>query len=501
MTSIGRIYRSLLSKLVLLLLAFVAVPIALYVTFEQADRERQALLLGNIQAQGRLVAVGLEPLLERGDPTTFTDVGGELARYADGGSRIRLLFRPRPARQAGAAGFYLVATAPRIDANAVTQESNQLIAQGVLNNVAQSCSIDRPRAQRYVDPSGEEEILTSVVPVLTSAGCWTIIFSYPGKGLLGVALDSPYWQRFEVQLAAVIYLSLALITFAIFIVIRRGVLRFERVARALRLGSGPRRSFTEQTEIAELDGVAAEFDRLVATLSQTADSIRRRAEDNAHAFKTPVAIMRQSLEPLRRAIVEGNVRGQRAVEVMEQAVDRLDHLVDDARRLDESVAELLDPPRRPIDLTRLLRQMTRAYRSLAEGRGVLLQAELSDGMTVLGSEELIETAVEAVLDNAIGFTPAGGKVRLMLARSGARAEIAVADDGPGIPAEHRDRIFERGFSLRPRAEHGGDGEAHAGIGLWMARRYLEALGGGIKAENRGGRGLVMRLDLPLLRPS
>src|SRR5262249_55076773 len=158
----------------------------------------------------------------------------------------------------------------------------------------------------------------------------------------------------------------------------------------------------------------------------------------------------QSLEPLRRAIVEGNIRGQRAVEVMEQAVDRLDHLVDDARRLDESVAELLDPPRRPVDLTRLLRQMARAYRGLAEGRGVALQAELSDGMTVLGSEELIETAVEAVLDNAIGFTPAGGRVRLMLARAGARAEIAIADDGPGIPAEHRHRIFERGFSLRPR---------------------------------------------------
>jgi two-component system sensor histidine kinase ChvG len=277
------------------------------------------------------------------------------------------------------------------------------------------------------------------------------------------------------------------------------VLRFERVARALRLGSGPRRSFTEQTEIAELDGVAAEFDRLVATLSHTADSIRRRAEDNAHAFKTPVAIMRQSIEPLRRAITEGNVRGQRAVEVMEQAVDRLDHLVDDARRLDESVAELLDPPRRPVDLTRLLRQMARAYRGLAEGRGVLLQAELSEGMTVLGSEELIETAVEAVLDNAIGFTPAGGHVRLQLGRSGSRAEIAVADDGPGIPAEHRDRIFERGFSLRPQAEHGAYGEAHAGIGLWMARRYLEALGGGIKAENRSGRGLLMRLDLPLLR--
>ena len=64
---------------------------------------------------------------------------------------------------------------------------------------------------------------------------------------------------------------------------------------------------------------------------------------------------------------------------MEKAVDRLDSLVDDARRLDESVAELLDPPRRPVDLSRLLRRMARAYRSLAEGRGVDFKVEAMRG--------------------------------------------------------------------------------------------------------------------------
>jgi two-component system sensor histidine kinase ChvG len=496
MSRFGRVRRSLAGKLWLLAVAFIAVPIALYVTFQRADSERQDLLLRSIQAQGRLVAAGLDPIMQRGDAASFTDLAAALPRFSSGSpARIRLLFRP--SNQAGAAGFFLVAAAPPIAANAVDPERRQLIEQGVLNDVAQSCSGDLSLAQRYVDPAGQEEILTSVAPVLTPSGCWAIIFSYPSN-VLGYALGKPYWQRVEVQLAAVIYLSLAVLTLALFIVIRRSVLRFERVARALRLGRGSKRSFAEQTEISELDGVAAEFDRLVATLGQTAESIRRRAEDNAHAFKTPVAIMRQSLEPMRRAIVEGNVRGQRAVEVMEQAVDRLDHLVDDARRLDETVAELLDPPRQPVDLTRLLRQMAKAYRGLAEGRGVLLSADLSEGLTVIGSEELIETAVEAVLDNAIGFTPTGGRVRLQLIRSGARAEIAVADDGPGVPPEHRSRIFERGFSLRTRTEHNGDGEVHAGIGLWMARRYVEALGGGIKAENRTGRGLVMRLDLPIM---
>jgi two-component system sensor histidine kinase ChvG len=141
--------------------------------------------------------------------------------------------------------------------------------------------------------------------------------------------------------------------------------------------------------------------------------------------------------------------------------------------------------------------MAKAYQGLAEGRGVVLATDVPDGLNVLGSEELIETAVEAVLDNAIGFSPSGSRVELHLSRAGGRAQIAVADDGPGVPPEHRERIFERGFSVRATADPGNEGSSHSGIGLWMARRYLQALGGGIRAENRPGRGLLMRIELPL----
>jgi two-component system, OmpR family, sensor histidine kinase ChvG len=492
---LGRIHRSLSGKLGLLVVAFVAVPVVLYVTFQQADRERSDLLLRSVQAQSRLVATALDPLLRRADPTTFTNAGDTLARLSDGSARLRLLFRPNG--QAGAAGFFLVASAPQLNSTELDSQRHELLSQGVLDDVAQSCSGDLSLSQHYRNAIGREEILTSVVPVMTSAGCWAIIFSYPVDDLLGAALGTPYWRRFEVQLAAGIYLGLAGLTLFVFLLIRRSVVRFEALARVLRLGGSAKRGFAEQNEIAELDGVAIEFDRLVATLGQTAESIRRRAEDNAHAFKTPIAIMRQSLEPLRRALIEGNTRGKRAIEVMEQAVDRLDNLVDDARRLDESVAELLDPPRRPVNLSRLLRGMAKAYQSLAEGRGVALTTDVPDGLNVLGSEELIETAVEAVLDNAIGFSPSGSRVELHLSSMGGRAEIAVADDGPGVPPEHRERIFERGFSVRATAGPGNEGSSHSGIGLWMARRYLQALGGGIRAENRPGRGLLMRIELPL----
>ncbi len=365
---LGRIHRSLSGKLGLLVVAFVAVPVVLYVTFQQADRERSDLLLRSVQAQSRLVATALDPLLRRADPTTFTNAADTLSRLSDGSARLRLLFRPN-GTAGEKAGFFLVASAPQLNNTELDSQRRELLTQGVLGDVAQSCSGDLPLSQHYRNAVGREEILTSVVPVKTSAGCWAIIFSYPVDDLLGQALGTPYWRRFEVQLAAGIYLGLAGLTLFVFLLIRRSVVRFEALARVLRLGGSAKKGFAEQNEIAELDGVAIEFDRLVATLGQTAESIRRRAEDNAHAFKTPIAIMRQSLEPLRRALIEGNTRGKRAIEVMEQAVDRLDNLVDDARRLDESVAELLDPPRRPVNLSRLLRGMAKAYQGLAEGRG------------------------------------------------------------------------------------------------------------------------------------
>ena len=166
---LGRIHRSLSGKLGLLVVAFVAVPVVLYVTFQQADRDRSDLLLRSVQAQSRLVATALDPLLRRADPTAFTNAGDTLARLSDGSARIRLLFRPNG--QAGAAGFFLVASAPQLSAGELDSQRHELLSQGVLDDVAQSCSGDRPLSQHYRNAIGHDEILTSVVPVMTNAGC------------------------------------------------------------------------------------------------------------------------------------------------------------------------------------------------------------------------------------------------------------------------------------------------------------------------------------------
>ena len=81
------------------------------------------------------------------------------------------------------------------------------------------------------------------MPVLTPAGCWAIIFSYPLDDLPGKALGTPYWQRAEVQRAFLIYLCLAILTLVVFLVIRRSVRRFARLARVMRLRGKPTAGF------------------------------------------------------------------------------------------------------------------------------------------------------------------------------------------------------------------------------------------------------------------
>jgi len=90
----GRIERSLASKLVLLTIVFVAVPVALYQTFVQAENERQALLLQNVQEQGRLVAVGLQPLWRKSDPSPLLALPDRIKEMAGPTTLIDVLLRP-----------------------------------------------------------------------------------------------------------------------------------------------------------------------------------------------------------------------------------------------------------------------------------------------------------------------------------------------------------------------------------------------------------------------
>jgi two-component system sensor histidine kinase ChvG len=236
---------------------------------------------------------------------------------------------------------------------------------------------------------------------------------------------------------------------------------------------------------------------MVEVLAASARDMRRAAEDNAHAFKTPIAVIRQSLEPLKRAVVPDNQRGLRALGLIESSLDKLDGLVASARRLDEATADLMDAPRSDIDLSNILVRLLQAQADVLARRRVQLRGHILPKVVIHANAEMVETVIENLFENAVSFSPEGEAIGVRLEAVDGQAEMLIGDSGPGVPDEHLERIFDRYFSARPDYDASGDGQTHFGIGLWVARRNVEALGGTIEAENRRPHGLLVRVRLPL----
>ena len=499
MRILPKIASSIAAKLGVILIVFAACPLIIYFEFRTANTEKNALLLRNVQAQGRLLARGLEPLLVSGAAAALPKLRQELERLSENQLKVRLLFRPQTA---DLDNFFYVASVPPVAAAYLQQERQDLIDTGILERLRDTCAGDRSVEMRYRNPAGEEEVLSSVTPVNTAAGCWAVITSHTKADFLVSSLAQPYWRTPEVRLAAGIYLLMAVLVISLFIGIWTNLLRFGRFARAITQDRLHGVSFVALNRVPELDSVAEEFDHLVGTLQGSAVAIRNAAEENAHAFKTPIAVIAQSLEPLKRAIPAEDLRGQRALQLVERSIEKLDALVSAARRMDEAIAELINPPREDVDLSDLMTQLMAGYEDKVRVSGLRMEVRIVPDIHIMGGIDLIETAFENVIENAFSFTPLQGVVTVALNRVDHEAVLEIADSGPGVDSRHREKIFERYFSHRPLTrEHDEavEGDSHFGIGLWVVRRNIEALDGTVTAENRPQGGLVITIRLPLAR--
>jgi two-component system sensor histidine kinase ChvG len=254
-------------------------------------------------------------------------------------------------------------------------------------------------------------------------------------------------------------------------------------------------SFAAATVVPEIMPVARAIDTMVQRLRGTADVLRQAAEDNAHAFKGPIATIRHAVEPLIGKAPTPQ-RLQPALAAVTASLDRLDGLVQSARRLDAATADLLEMAETRVVLSALVHALVADCRTMRAGQQVTVADALEPNLVVLGEPEVIESIVENLLDNALSFSPAGGTVMVNLSAEGEHARLNVSDEGPGVPAAGLPRIFDRYYSDRRLAPAGAEG-LHFGIGLWIARQNARALGGEITASNRVPRGLCVRLSLPL----
>lgn len=479
---------------------FAILPLVLSLQFRRVDAYKQHLLTRSVQAQGAIIAAMLKPTLQHLDQHSVDQLAQLLSSLHVGGLGVRILLRPNAAPPGSGFFYYYVTTWPRMSTADMSADAHTLLATGLFQKLARACDEGFPLVQNYPSQSARREVLTSLVPVKSPAGCWVIITSSTPSQIGNAASELPYWQQPAIRLAAAIYAGMAILVVWLLLAVRGDLRRFVIQARHVGEDSlGPR--FASVNRIAELSGIAAEFDRMVGFLRQSASTVREAAEETAHTLKAPIGIIAQSMETLRRHADTADAEAQRAIELVQRSLERLSHLVLVTRQLGESTANLLDIDRRPTDLSAVVRGIVADYEQSAALQGKRIGGALESGVVVMGNADLLEAAVENIIDNALGFSPPGGNVTVMLRRLRRSCELRVDDEGPGIPPDELPHLFDRHYSSRRNGDDSANGAGrhslHFGIGLWIVGRNVSVLGGTVRAENQDHAGLRVTVVLPL----
>ncbi|HET9398375.1 MAG TPA: stimulus-sensing domain-containing protein [Sphingomicrobium sp.] len=284
-----------------------------------------------------------------------------------------------------------------------------------------------------------------------------------------------------IALAVVAALSVLLSLF----LARTIVLPLRRIAMAahrVRLGRA------REVKVPRLPSRTDEIGLLARSVSDMSQSLRQRidnieafAADVTHELKNPLASLRSAIDGLER-IEEPKLRKQ-LIDVIRQDVVRLDRLISDVGEAARTDAELARARFEPVDLGDLIGHLVTSWESRRETGNVRIAfaRPRRASAIVMGEPGRLARAIDNIIDNAISFSPPGGLVEVAATHVDDEIRIRIEDEGPGVPKEHREAIFNRFHSVRPNAESFG---RHSGLGLAIARAIVEGHDGVIDVSDR-----------------
>jgi two-component system sensor histidine kinase ChvG len=214
------------------------------------------------------------------------------------------------------------------------------------------------------------------------------------------------------------------------------------------------------------------------------------ASDVSHEFKNPLASIRSAAE-IANSSRDPEERRAMLTMVLED-VSRMERLLTGVREISRIDSGAVDGEGdASVDVKEIAVRVVSAVRRRSNGNQVTFVVE-GEGATAWLPPGRLEQVVENLVDNAAGFSPPGGVVRVSVVKEDGFAVLRVCDDGPGIPREHRERIFDRFFSFRPAEKKG----AHAGLGLSIVRAIAESHGGSVAVSEGSGTGACFEVRLP-----
>jgi two-component system, OmpR family, sensor kinase len=238
----------------------------------------------------------------------------------------------------------------------------------------------------------------------------------------------------------------------------------------------------------EVGQLAASFDRMRTQLAQLDNARKEFVANASHELRTPLFSLAGFLELLTDEDLDEATRREFLATTRSQ-VDRLTQLATDLLDLSRMDAGRIRIERDEFGLAEVARVVADDVAALADASKHELLVEVDDDVWAFADEERVQQIGRVLVGNALTHTPPGTTVRLAVGRREGRALLSVSDDGPGIPAEHLDRIFQRFYRVE------GGHASGSGLGLAIARELAGRMGGGVTVVSRPG-ATTFTLELP-----
>ena len=334
--------------------------------------------------------------------------------------------------------------------------------------------------------SGQAESLVRNAPDLTPV--ISAAMPFKGNTLLVTDNDRAFTRTIRSQRAtlgaimtAVVLLSVLLSIFLARTIVRP-LRRLALAAHRVRLGRArevivPR--LPSRTD--EIGLLARSVADMSQSLRQRIDNIEAFAADVTHELKNPLASLRSAMDGLDR--VEDPALKQKLIAVARDDVLRLDRLINDISEAARTDAELARARFESVDLGPLIEQLIASWENRRDkgSASIAFARPRKASAVVMGKPDRLARAITAIIDNAVSFSPPGGLVEIAAARVGDEVRIRIDDEGPGVPPEAREAIFNRFHSVRPEGENFG---RHSGLGLAIAEAIVKGHDGEIDVQDR-----------------
>lgn len=354
-----------------------------------------------------------------------------------------------------------------------------------------------PRFQSYATRLKDAGFLGELVPSRRDDPLLlTPLFTDRDGTVYTIMISSPNWRN----LLLAPDVRLVLLAFSLFIsglvcwwlarYVSKPVERLQSSARSLAAGNMEARvgeEFSRRRD--ELGVLARDFDTMADHVRNLIASKEDLLRGMSHELRSPLARLRVASGLARRPDADIN----RQLDRIELEAERLDTLIGQMLQLSHLRAVEPTLPREPVDLTSLLNEVVEDARLEASAADKNVEWSSGASLLVEGDHDLMRSAIENVLRNAVRFTKAGTAVLATLIREGRRALIVIEDRGPGVPEAELDRIFEPFYRVAESRDRDSGG---TGLGLAITSRIVRLNGGEVRARNAPDGGLRVEIRLP-----